>query len=56
MRYNEAFYYDFMTAVFHAWLYGRFMEIQRKKLHRTNQDSNFLGGNFSNRDNVKAQI
>ena len=35
-----------MTTVFHAWLYGRFIEIQsnlrRKKLHKTNQGSNFL--------------
>ena len=49
-----------MTTVFHAWLYGRFIEIQsnlrRKKLHRTNQGSNFLGGSFSNRDNVTAPI
>ena len=48
-----------MTTVFHAWLYGRFTEIEsnirRKKLHRTNQGSNFLGGSFSNRDNVRAQ-
>ena len=44
-----------MTTVFHAWPCGRFIEIQsnlrRKKLHRTNQGSNFLGGNFRNRDN-----
>ena len=43
-----------MTTVFCAWLYGRFIEIQsnlkRKKLHRTNQDSNSLGGRISNRD------
>ena len=49
-----------MTIAFHAWLYGRFIEIQsnpqRKKLHRTNQDSNFIGGSFSNRDNVTAPI
>ena len=49
-----------MTTVFYAWLYGRFIEIQsnfrRKKLHRTNQGSNFLGGSFSNRDNVRAPI
>ena len=49
-----------MTTVFHAWPYGRFIEIQsnlrRKKLHRTNQGSNFLGGSFSNRDNVRAPI
>ena len=47
-----------MTTVFHAWPYGRFIEIQsnlkRQKLHRTNQGSNFLGGSFSNRDNVRA--
>ena len=34
-----------MIAVFSAWLYGRFVEIQsnlrKKKLHRTNQNSNF---------------
>ena len=27
-----------------------------KKLHKTNQSSNFLGGSFSNRDNIRAQI
>ena len=49
-----------MKAVFHKWPYGRFIEIQsnlrRKKLHRTNQGSNFLGGSFRNRDNVRAPI
>ena len=49
-----------MTAVLHAWLYGRFREIQsnfrRKKLQRTNQDSDFLGRSFSNTDNKKAPI
>ena len=49
-----------MTTVFHAWPYGRFIEIQskfrRKKLHRTNEGSNFLGGSFSNRDNVRVPI
>ena len=44
----------------HAWPYGRFIEIQRnlkkKKLHRTNQSSNFLGSSFSSRDNVRAPI
>ena len=48
------------NRVFHAWSYGRFIEIQgnlrRKKLHRTNQGCNFLGGSFSNRDNVRAPI
>ena len=49
-----------MTAVFHAWPYGRFIEIQsnlsRKKIHRTNQGSNFLGERFSSIDNVRAPI
>ena len=49
-----------MTTVFHAWVYGRFIEIQsnlrRKKPHITNQGSNSLGGSFSNRDNVRAPI
>ena len=30
--------------------------LRRKKLHRANQGSNFLGGSFSNRDNVRAPI
>ena len=48
-----------MKTVFHAWLYGTFIEIQsnlRKKLHRMNQGSNFAGGSFSNRDNAGAPI
>ena len=49
-----------MTTVFHAWLYGGFIEIQsnprRKKLHSTNQGFNFLGGTCSNRDDVTAPI
>ena len=44
-----------MTTIFHEWPCGRFIEIQssirRKKIHRTNQGSNFLGGSFRNRDN-----
>ena len=40
--------------------YVKFIETQsnlwRKKIHRTNQGSNFLGGNFSNRDNVRVPI
>ena len=40
-----------MTTVFYACLYGKFIEIQsklrRKKLHRTNQGSDFLGGTNS---------
>ena len=49
-----------MATVFHPRPYGRFIEIQsnlrRKKLHRTNQGSDFLGGSFSNRDNIRAPI
>ena len=49
-----------VTTVFHAWPYGRFITIQsnprRKKLHGMTQGSNFLGGSFSNRDNVRALI
>ena len=49
-----------MTVVFHARLYGRFIEIEinfrRKKLHKTNQRPNFLGDSFNNRDNVRAPI
>ena len=43
-----------MTQVFH----GRFIQrkLRRKKLPRTNQGSNFLGGSFSNRDIVRAPI
>ena len=48
-----------MTIVFHARLYGRFIEIKsnprRKKLHRRNQSS-FLEGSFTNGDNAKATI
>ena len=39
---------------------GRFIKIKsklrRKKLHRTNHGPNFLGGTFSNRDNVRALV
>ena len=49
-----------MTKVFHAWLYGIFIKIQSnlriKELHRKNPGSNFLGGTFSNSDNVRAPI
>ena len=48
-----------MVTIFLAWLYGKLIEIQsnlrKKKLHRTNQSSNFLGGSLSNRDNVRPQ-
>ena len=49
-----------LTTVFHAWPYGRFIEIQSNirtnKLHTTNQVSNFPGSSFSNRGNVKTPI
>ena len=49
-----------MTTVSFAWSYGRFREIKsklrRKKPHKTNQASNFLGGSFSIRENVRAPI
>ena len=49
-----------MKTIFHAWLYDKFIEIQsnlsRKKLHRMNQGSNFFGGSFSNRDNLRVPI
>ena len=39
---------------------GRFIEIKsnlrRNKFYKTNQGYNFLGGSFSNRDNVRAPI
>ena len=41
-------------------LYGRFIEmksnLRRKKFHKTNKGSNFLGGSFSNRDNERDPI
>ena len=49
-----------MATVFHARLYGRFIEInsslRRKKLHRTNQGSSFLKGTLSNRENERTTI
>ena len=49
-----------MTTIFHVRLYGKFIEIKRnfrrKKLDTTNQGFNFLGGNFSNEDNVRAPM
>ena len=49
-----------MTTVFYTWPNGRFIEMQsnprKKKLHRMNQGSNFLGGNFGSKDNVRAPI
>ena len=44
------------ATVFHTWLYGTFIGIlsspRRKKFHRMNQGSSFLGGTFSDRDNI----
>ena len=50
-----------MTTAFHAWAYGRFIEIQSKlrriKFYRTNQNFDFLAGSsFSNRDNIRPPI
>ena len=49
-----------MTTVFHGRPYGGITVIRRnlrrKKLHRTNQGSNFLGGSFSNSDTVRYPI
>ena len=46
-----------MTKIIHARSYVRFIKIQsnfwRKKLHRTNEGSNFLEGNW---DNIRAPI
>ena len=57
---NQQHHQSWNDNSIHAWPYGRFIEIQdnlgRKKLHRTNQGSNFLGDCFRNRDNVRATI
>ena len=49
-----------MITVFQARLHGIFTKIKsnlnRKKLHKANQGSNFFGGSFSNKDNVRAQF
>ena len=49
-----------MRTVLHAWLCGRLIEVQssfsRKKLHRMNQGSNYLGGSYNNRDFVRVPI
>ena len=46
-----------MTTVFYTLMYGRFIDIQsklgKKKIHRKDHGSNFLGGNFSNRDKIR---
>ena len=47
------------NPVFHAWPYGRFIEIKnnlRKKKHIINQGSNLLGWSYSNIDNVIVPI
>ena len=49
-----------MTTVFHARPHGKFIEthnnLRRKKVHRANQGTDFLGGSFSNEENVVASI
>ena len=49
-----------MTTVFHAKPYGRFIKIKsnfrRKKLHITDQGSNFLGDSLRIKDIVRAPI
>ena len=49
-----------MTTIFYAWPYGRSLEIKtnlrREKLRRMNKGSNFPGGTFSYRDNVRVPI
>ena len=51
---------EHLPTVFQVRPYGKYIEIQsnlrRKKLHRTNQEYNFLGGSFNNRDNVRITI
>ena len=50
----------YMTKVFHTWSNGRFIKkqskLRRKKLYRKNQGSSFLGGSFTNKDNVTVPI
>ena len=44
-------------TMFHTWPYGRFIKIQSNfRSNKSRQGSNFLGGSFSNRDNVRAPI
>ena len=47
-----------ITTGFHARMYGRFIEIRGnlrgKKLHRANQDSNFLGSRFGDEAKIRA--
>ena len=50
-----------IATIFHAQQFGRVIKIIRsnligEKLHRMNQRSSFLGGRFSNRDNVRTPI
>ena len=51
---------DMTTVLHHERLCGRIIKIKsnlrRKTLHRTNEDSNFLVGSFSNRDNRRTLI
>ena len=49
-----------MTTVFHARLYGKFIEItsnrRRKELYGTNQSSNFLCDSCSNIDDIRGPM
>ena len=40
----------------HHRFIGIYNNLRRKKINRTDQGSNFLGGSFSNRKNLKAPI
>ena len=48
--------HDKSSSCMAVWQIYRYRATLRKKLHRTNQGSNFVGGNFSNRDYVRAPI
>ena len=56
MRYDKST----IIGVLYSKPHNRFIEIKRnlrrKNLHRANRGSNFLGGSFSNRDNVRIPI
>ena len=49
-----------MTTVYQERLYGWFKEIKsnlrRNKVHRTDQGLNFLGGSFTNNDNIRTPV
>ena len=48
-----------MTTVFHVRMYSKFIkteEPQEEETLQENQDSNFLGESFTNRENIKDTI